>query len=167
MSDLKNALLGALKKNGVPEPLPVEPSAGVAGGRGAGSGASPPSLPDPLQSPWVAELRAQRVEIPKEASIGQLTSRSDVRCKELKAAGRSREAAALLQLKEQFLKERDKRAWEGVKERFAALELSEKAYRALKQEDADPVKVLVKLTNKKCEELRGVGASRLRELLNG
>lgn len=173
MSDLKNALLGALQQRGIPAPVAspagVPASVGVSGGTSggtSGAGVTRP-LPDPLQSPWVAELRAQRVEIPKDASIGQLTSRSDVRCKELKAAGRTREAAALLQLKEQFLKEREKRAWEGVKERFSALELSEKAYRALKQEDADPVKVLARLTSKKSEELRGVGAARLKELLTG
>ncbi len=153
MSDLKNALLGALADKGLPAPKPADPPVATA------------LLPDPLSSAWIAELRAQRVEIPKEASIGQLTSRSDVRCKELKAAGRTREAAALLKLKEQFLGEREKKAWELVKERFAALDLNEKAYRALKQEEADPVKVLAKLTGKKSEELRGVGAARLRELL--
>lgn len=158
MSDLKGALLGALKQKGLPEPPPAPeppPSSGAA------------ALPDPLQSAWVAELRAAGVDIPAGASIGQLTSRSDVRSKELKAAGRTREAQALTQLKEQFLRERDKRAWEQVKQRFADLELNEKAYRALKQEDADPVKVLARLTSRKSEELRGVGAARLRELLQG
>ncbi len=156
MSDLKNALLGALKEKGLPEPtMPTAPSA-----------PPPPALPDPLQSAWVAELRAQRVEVPKEASIGQLTSRSDVRCKELKAAGRAREAASLVQLKEQFLREREKRAWELVKERFSALDLNEKAYRALKQEPGvDPVKVLAKLTSRRSEELRGTSAARVREAL--
>jgi hypothetical protein len=156
MSDLKNALLGAFKGKGLPEPT-IPTSAHLA---------EPPALPDPLKSPWVAELRAQRVEIPKDASIGQLTSRSDVRCKELKAAGRTREAASLLQLKEQFLREREKRAWERVKERFSALDLNEKAYRALKQEaGVDPVKVLAKLTSKRSEELRGISAARVREAL--
>lgn len=154
MSDLKNALLGALKSKGLPEPTPPPEVAPQA------------TLPDPLQSPWVAELRLQRVEIPKDASLGQLTSRSDVRCKELKAGGRAREAAALLKLKEQFLNEREKRAWEFVKARFAELELNEKAYRALKQEArVDPVKILAKLTSKKAEDLRGMGASRVREIL--
>jgi len=157
MSDLKLALLGALKEKGLPEPAPTVAAL-----------PAPALLPDPLQSAWVAELRAQRVEIPKEASIGQLTSRSDVRCKELKAAGRAREAAALLQLKEQHLREREKRAWELVKERFAALDLNEKAYRALKQEaGVDPVKVLAKLTSKRSEELRGISAARVREALLG
>ena len=157
MSDLKLALLGALKEKGLPEP--VAPVAAPA---------TASQLPDPLQSAWVAELRAQRVEIPKDASIGQLTSRSDVRCKELKAAGRTREAAALLQLKDQHLREREKRAWELVKERFAALDLNEKAYRALKQEaGVDPVKVLAKLTSKRSEELRGISAARVREALLG
>lgn len=157
MSDLKLALLGALKEKGLPEPAtPAAVPAPVA------------QLPDPLHSAWVAELRAQRVEIPKDASIGQLTSRSDVRCKELKAAGRTREAAALLQLKEQHLREREKRSWELVKERFAALDLNEKAYRALKQEaGVDPVKVLAKLTSKRSEDLRGISAARVREALLG
>lgn len=158
MSDLQAALLGALKQKGLPEPVPAPEPAPPTGAA---------ALPDPLQSAWVAELRAAGVEIPAGASIGQLTSRSDVRSKELKAAGRTREAAALTQLKEQFLRERDKRAWEQVKQRFADLGLNEKAYRALKQEDADPVKVLARLTSRKSEELRGVGAARLRELLQG
>ena len=160
MSDLKLALLGALKQKGLPEP--VEAPAVVA---------TPPAglaaLPDPLQSPWVAALRAQRVEIPAGATIGQLTSRSDVHAKELKGAGRARDATALTHLKEQFLRERERRAWEMVKERFSALELNEKAYRALKQESADPVKVLARLTSKKAEELRGMGAARIREVLLG
>jgi hypothetical protein len=160
MSDLKLALLGALKQKGLPEPVAAPP---VAAAAPIGIAA----LPDPLQSEWVAAMRAQRVEIPAGATIGQLTSRSDVHAKELKGAGRARDAAALTQLKEQFLRERERRAWEMVKERFLALELNEKAYRALKQEGADPVKVLARLTSKKAEELRGMGAARVREVLLG
>lgn len=151
-----NPLLDALKKAGVATPEPTAlPVTAVR-----------PALPDPLSSPWIALLR-QHVEIPKDPSIGQLTSRSDTHAKVLKTAGRTREAQALTQLKDQFLRERDKRAWEQIKLRFDALDLNEKAYRALKQEGADPIKVLAKLTSRKSEELRGLGAARIRDALLG
>jgi hypothetical protein len=97
--------------------------------------------------------------------MGQLVQRSDARARALADAGRGRDAAALKKAREEFQRDREKRAWAFVKERFAALELSEKTYRALKQEEADPERILARLTNKRAEELRGMGAGRLREEL--
>ncbi len=152
MDELRNALSKAL---GTPVPeAPATAAAGPADG-----------LPDPLQSEWIALLRRLGGEVPPGATIGQLTQRSDLRARALADAGRKREAAELKKAREDFERDRDKRAWALVKERFAALELSEKTYRSLKQEDADPVKLLARLTSRRAEELRGMGAARLREEL--
>ncbi len=123
------------------------------------------SLPDPLKSDWIACMRRLGAEVPPAATMGQLTQRSDRRSRELKDAGRTREAAELLKNKEDFIRDRARRAWALVKARFDALELSDKAYRSLKQEDADPERILVKLRGNKGDALRGVGAARIRELL--
>lgn len=152
MDDLRNALSKALGVAPAPE-KPTEPDAGVA------------SLPDPLKSEWIALLRKLGGEIPANATMGQLTQRSDLRARQLADAGRKREAAELKKAREEFERDREKRAWGLVKDRFAALELSEKTYRSLKQEEADPVKLLARLTSKRADELRGMGAARLREEL--
>jgi hypothetical protein len=148
MDQLRSALSQAL---GTPAPAPAAPEV--------------PGLPDPLQSDWVALLRQLGGEIPANATMGQLTQRSDLRSRALADAGRKRDADALRRAKEEFERDREKKAWSLVKDRFAALELSEKTYRSLKQEEADPVKLLARLTSKRAEELRGMGAARLREEL--
>src|SRR5688572_7114946 len=145
MDHLRNALQGAL---GVPISAAPAPQPEV------------PGLPDPLKSDWVALMRQLGAEVPKDATMGQLTQRSDLRAKALGDAGRGRDAAALKKAREDFVRDWEKLAWALVKERFAALDLPEKAYRSFKQEDADPVKLLTRLTNKRAEELRGMGAAR-------
>ena len=150
MDDLNNALARAL---GTAAP-PAEPAPVAAAG-----------LPDPAKSDWIALLRRLGGEIPPDATMGQLTQRSDLRARQLADDGRKREAAELRKAREQFERDREKVAWALVKERFAALELSEKTYRSLKQEEADPVKLLARLTGRRAEELRGLGAARLREEL--
>ncbi len=150
MDHLRNALQGAL---GTPVSAMPAPAPEV------------PGLPDPLKSEWVALMRQLGAEVPKDATMGQLTQRSDLRAKALGDAGRGRDAAALKKAREDFVRDREKRAWALVKDRFAALDLPEKAYRSFKQEDADPVKLLARLTNKRAEELRGMGAARLRDEL--
>jgi hypothetical protein len=127
--------------------------------------AADPALPDPLQSDWIALLRRLGGEIPAGATMGQLVQRSDARARALADAGRKRDAADLKKAREDFERDRDKRAWSLVKDRFAALELSEKTYRSLKQEGVDPVKLLARLSTRRAEELRGMGAARLREEL--
>lgn len=127
--------------------------------------AGPAPLPDPLRSPWGERMRELGVELPANATVGQLSSRSDVRAKELAGQGRKRDADQLRQLKEAYLREREKAAWAAVKARFEELALPEKAYRALKQEGADGERVLVRLYQKKGMELQGAGAARVRDEL--
>lgn len=156
-----NALADALRKAAaaagqtLPEPAAAPPS-----------GPAAPQLPDPSESSWIELLRRHGVEIPREPTMGQLVQRSDACSRSLKDAGRRREAEALTGEKDSFLRARAARAWALVKARFAELDLSEKAYRALKQEEADPERVLVRLRGDRGEALRGVGAARLREALS-
>lgn len=151
MDQLRNALKGALGTPETPAAAPAAPDV--------------PALPDPLKSEWIALYRRLGGEVPPNARMGQLTSRSDVRARALADAGRKFDANALKKAREEFERDREKRAWALVKDRFAALELSEKTYRSLKQEEVDPVKLLTRLTSRKAEELRGMGAARLREEL--
>ena len=152
MDHLRNALQGAL---GLPAtPAPAAPAEEAA-----------PGLPDPLKSDWIGLLRQLGGEVPPNATMGQLTQRSAARARALAVQGRKRDATALERAQDEFVRDRDKRAWALVKDRFAALELSEKTYRSLKQEEVDPVKLLARVTNRRSEELRGMGAARLREAL--
>lgn len=149
-------LRDALKKvTGLPEgPAAPVPAAPVA-----------PPLPDPMASVWVARLRALGADVPRDATWGQLTQRSQKLVKELKTAGRGRESAELAKLADDFARDRDTRAWALVKARFAELDLPERAYRALKQSDADPIRVWEKIRGVRGEALRGAGADRVREQL--
>lgn len=122
-------------------------------------------LPDPLQSAWIQRLRELGGEVPPSPSMGQLTQRSDALARALQASGRARLARELTSLKEGFLRDREREAWSRVKLRFAELELPDRAYRALKQEETNPEKLLPKLTGRRGEALRGMGADRLREAL--
>jgi hypothetical protein len=148
MDALKQALSGAL---GIAPPPP--PPAGP--------------LPDPMASPWVAQLRVLRAQIPAQPSLGQLRQRSDALVKELKKAGRTRDASDLQKLREDFEKARDKAAWAEIKGLFERLELPDRAYRALKQaENLDAADLLGRL-EKKGESLKGAGADRVRDTLLG
>jgi len=154
MDDLRNALSKALGT-----PVPAEAPAASP------SAAAEAALPDPLKSDWIALLRRLGGEVPPNPTMGQLTQRSDARSRALADAGRKREAAELKKAREEFERDRDKRAWALVKERFATLELPERTYRSMKQEEVDPVKLLARLTRRSAEDLRGLGAARLREEL--
>lgn len=151
-------LRDALKKvvPGATEPKTAEPAV-----------ATPPGLPDPLESEWIRRFRQLGGEMPAGATWGQLTQRSDKLVRELKAAGRKRECSELQKLRDDFTKLREGRAWTLVKARFGELDLPERAYRALKQGDVDPVRLLERLTGRRGEALRGMGADRVRELLTG
>jgi hypothetical protein len=151
MSQLKDALKGLGFTEPAPAARPPDPAAAA--------------LPDPLASEWVALMRSLGADVPVGATLGQLLARSDARARELKNVGRARDADALKRARESFVQDRRQRAWALVKARFAELELSEKAYRALKQEDADPEKVLARLRGPKGEALKGAGAARLRDAL--
>jgi hypothetical protein len=96
-----------------------------------------------------------------------LRQRSDALVRELKAAGRGRDAAALQQLREDYEKLRTRTAWGLIKERFEELNLSERAYRAIKQQEGlEPVDVLARL-KKHGENLMGAGADKVRDTLLG
>lgn len=158
MDHLRNALKGALGAAGKDLPEAAAPAEARAAAPAA------PSLPDPFASEWVALLRRHEA-VPANLTWGQLVQRSAARVRALKEAGRGRESAELKREQESFAREREKKAWAAVKDRFAELDLPEKAYRALKSEEADPVKVLAKLYAKRAEELRGAGAARVRDAL--
>lgn len=149
MDQLKNALAGAL---GVPAP-----PAAVAD----------PALPDALSSAWGEILRRSGISIPVGATLGQLRARSDQLLKSLKGERRNREAEALDRARSGYEKELAKAAWGEIKAKFTEMELPERAYRAIKQEDADPLAVLLKLKAKRAQELRGAGADRVRDALLG
>lgn len=86
--------------------------------------------------------------------------------KQLNTAGRRREAEALARLRDDWLRDQERRTWDRVKARFAELELPEKAYRALRQEKGVHAhKVLARLRTRKAEDLRGAGAARVRDWL--
>lgn len=122
--------------------------------------------PDPHDSDWVRCLR-RHVEVPGDAGVARLRQLSDVQVKELKSQGRKREARELADLRDDWLRKADRRAWAEVKQRFAELELPEKAYRALKQQpDAQPERILQRLRTRAAEELRGASAKRVREWLD-
>lgn len=150
MDQLRNALRGALG-DAAPAATPATPVA-------------PDPLPDPYASDWIALLRRYE-PVPAGMTLGQLVQRSDARSRALKEGGRGRDAAELKKAREDYGREREKRAWAAVKARFEELALPEKAYRALKQEEADAEKVLVRLRGKRGEELRGAGAARVRDAL--
>lgn len=124
----------------------------------------PPSpfdaLPDPADSPWVSAL-ARHVQVPKGASIGALSSLTGQAAKQLKARGAGRDAKSLKKAEADFLGRRSKAAWAAVKQRWKALELSDKAYRSIKQQGADPEKLLAKLHTRKADAMRGASAASL------
>lgn len=127
--------------------------------------AAPDPLPNPMLSPWFRQLKSLGAEISAQPSLGQLRQRSDVLVKELKKAGRTRESAELQKLRDDFEKAREKAAWAVIKERFETLELPERAYRALKQqENVDAAEVMNRLI-KKGDTLKGAGADRVRDFL--
>jgi hypothetical protein len=159
MSDLKSALAGALAT------LPLGEAGALPPGKSAPAPPVEPDLPNPLGGEWGVLLRSLGVEIPRDATLGQLTQRSDARTRELAAQGRKREGERLRSAKEEYLRGRERAAWSLVKARFAELDLPEKAYRALRQEEANPERVLTRLRGRRGEELRGAGAARARDAL--
>lgn len=152
MNDLRQAFSRALGTPAVEAPAPPPPK---------------DALPDPLQHPWGQQLRSLGAALPKQPTLGQLRQRSDALVRELKAGGRGRDSAALQQLREDYEKLRTRTAWGLIKERFEELALSERAYRALKQQEGlEPAEVLARL-RKHGENLKGAGADKVRDTLLG
>ncbi len=165
MSDLRSQLAAAF---GRPAEAPDEPAAASAP-----SGAAPSILDDDahLDTEWLTVLRRLRADLPgapdlaDRPKLAQARMVSDRLVKMLKKSGRKRDARQLAGLRDDFLARRDKAAWAAVKLRFNELGLSSKAYRSLKQVGADPQQALARLRNAPEEDLRSMGAARLRELL--
>jgi hypothetical protein len=124
-----------------------------------------------LDTPWFALLRRARApggpEVPPKPSLAAARQLTDRLAKAMEQAGDRRGARTLKEARDEYLARRERRAWALVKERFEQWGLAERAYRALKQGGADPEKVLQRLERGKAEELRALGADRLRDLLLG
>lgn len=124
-----------------------------------------PAEPDPHDSAWARAL-ARHVAIPKGAAVATLRQLTDGQVKALRAKGRDRDARELAKLRDDWLRDAELRAWSRIKERFAALELSEKAYRSIKQNTKlQPDALLRKLLTRRSEDYRGASPERLREWL--
>lgn len=157
MSTLQDALKGALTS-------PSQPDAELVA-REAGPPVGVAALPRPEGGEWAERLAAAGVKMDKGAPVAAWVQRTAGAVRTLEANGRKHDARALGQARDEFLRKREKRAWEAVKERFEELGLSEKTYRALKQEGADVEKVLARLHTRRAEEWRGVAAAKVRDLL--
>lgn len=124
-----------------------------------------------LDTPWLAALRKALSALDKTAALGprpklahaqQLTAQA---MRELKALERKGQARELAELRDDFLARREKAAWAALKLRFHERALPEKAYRSIKQEGLDPVAALQRLQAVPADELQGIGAARLKALL--
>lgn len=161
MSDLRSQLMAKLGAT-----PPAEAPAGRAGA------ATPDLDPDAhLGTPWMAALRAVRAPgappVPPRPSLNAARQLTDKAIRALKDGGQARAARELGDLRADFLKKREKEAWNLIKTRFTELELSERAYRALKQSEADAEKIWARLRKTPEAELKAMGADRLREHLLG
>lgn len=127
--------------------------------------AAVPALPGPEGSGWLTEL-ARHEPVDAGAALGKLRQTTDLRVKALKKQGRGRDAKSLAKARDDYFKRRDKAAWGAVKARWAELQLSEKAYRRLKQAArVQPEKVLERLHTRKAQEMTGRGADALMDWL--
>ncbi|MEL6347313.1 MAG: hypothetical protein AAFV53_29625 [Myxococcota bacterium] len=125
-----------------------------------------------LQTDWLARLRVlgPSVGIPVKAapSLNAAKQLTDKTLKALKKAGKKHDKRDLEKLRGEYLKKREKLAWSAIKEQFTALNLSQKTYRALKQDKkADPEKILGRLKKLDAQQAAEMGAARLRDALLG
>jgi hypothetical protein len=120
---------------------------------------------DPTGSAWLTEL-ARHTKIPKDTKTSTLRQLTDRLVKELATAGKGRDSRALADARDNYLRAAERAAWDHIKRRFEELELSDKAYRALKQaKNVHPEKVLAALYTKRAETYRGASAERVRDWL--
>lgn len=110
------------------------------------------SLPRPEDSEW-----GQRMDglVPAGASLGRWDNDTTRRIKELKGAGRRKDARALADARSAFLKKLDKAAWRLAKSRWTELGWSEKLYRRIKSEKLDAAKVAERLHTRRAETMTG------------
>ena len=141
MKDLRDQLVARFGAPSTPE-APQDTSAAEK------PGTLPPELGPQahLGSDWLKLLRtlAPPLGRPVKSDVSLEAARqlTDHTLKALKAAGRSRERSELDGLRADYLKRREALAWRCLKDQFTAHSLSDKAYRALKQEGVDPAKAL-------------------------
>ena len=164
MKDLRSQLANAFGR----DPSPA-----------AAAEASPDAGPDllgdeaHLNDPWLAVLRDLVRSVPgapalaDRPKLGQARQVTDTLLRDLKRSGRKRAAKELAQLRKAFDTRREKEAWSRIKARFGEHGLPDRAYRSLKQGDTDPLVVWRRLRRLSTDELDGVGATRLRDLLLG
>jgi hypothetical protein len=162
MKTLQDALRSALPP-ATSGPAPGPPAIAA---REPGPPTGVAALPRP-EGRWAQLLAAHGIRPAADAPVGQWVQKTAGLLKQLDANGRKHDVRALKQARDEFLKLREKRAWEGVKLRFEELDLPERAYRALKQEGADVEKVLGRLHTRRAEEWRGISAARVRDALLG
>lgn len=136
----------------------------------------PVTAPDPLgptghqDSAWFARLEellpvGAVAALPADAKLARCQQATAQAIKVLKKSGRGGEAKALGKARDEYLARRAKLAWSRVKSRFVEVGASDKAYRSLKQGDADPERILRALNKLRPEALQGASPRRLRELL--
>ena len=125
-----------------------------------------------LDSAWLDALTTLLRQTPgapalkPKPALGQARQVHDQLSKLLKAAGRRRELTALADARKRFESEREDAAWRRVKARLEAAGVSDKAYRSLKQQAGRDALATHRALKKVPEdELRGMGAERLRERL--
>jgi len=160
MSDLKSQLASAFGRE-----VPADPRKAL----------SDPARPEPLADDahlggeWhrrLSELARpwQQIKLADRPKLGQARQASDQLVKLLKKSGRGRDAKELAKLRDAFMARRDKAAWAVIKDRLGALDVSDKAYRSLKQSKEDPVRLIERI-DRAGETLRGASPKRLRSLL--
>ena len=147
---------------------------------GAMTAPSSPAAPAPddalsdgawREGPWLTRLRALLKATPgaprlaDTPSLGAQRQATDQLVRLLKKSGRNRDAGELSQLRDAFLSRREKAAWAAIKARMSELALSERTYRRLKSEGADPVPVLDRLGRLDADALQALGAERLHAAL--
>lgn len=159
MQDLRSQLIAQLGATPPPDEAPA-----------ASGEVDPLGATAHLESPWVAMLHGVLpvggvAALPQDAKLARCQQATAQALKALKKAGRGRDARALAKARDEYLARREKLAWGRVKARFQEAGASDKAYRGLKQGDADPERVLRHLDKVSDGELAAAGARRLRELL--
>lgn len=167
MKDLQSQLRAALGGSALPPGNPAAPA---------------PAAPDPsshllsdeghLGSTWLALLQETLRKYPGpeelkvKPALGQARMTSDRLFKRLKKEGKNREAKALEEARDRFEGERTTAAWKRIKSLLEDRQISEKAYRSLKQEEGrDPVATLRALEKADPATIQGASPERLRAAL--
>ncbi len=120
-----------------------------------------PALPHPSASEWGRLLPG----LPADASLGRYEQETTARIKQYKDSGKKREAAALADARDHFMKAYEKAAWRDIKARWAELGYPERLYRRLKSENLPLERVWNRLHTRRADEMRTAGADAIFEWL--